>query len=121
MKEKQLSKVHNIVYNVEGELYEFSRKSIQLAVFQQIQKDANMVGQPFDFSPDETINKWYESLQVLLTNQLMHGDIRSFLYRIDVSEQKIRQIDQLSVDDLCILVLEREFKKVVIRKHFSPK
>lgn len=111
--------IATISYEVETRSYDLANESWQLLVFQQIEKDANMVGIEFKLDVTCSINDWYESLKRMLTNQLLNGDVRSFLYRIDVSEEKIRQIDELSVDNLCLLVLEREFRKVCIRKHFS--
>lgn len=109
-----------ISYEIEDRGYYLSSEMLQIEVFRQIQKDASMVGLEYHLDETKTLQNWYDELKTLLTLQLTKGDVRSFLYRIDVSEQKIRQIDNLSVDDLCILVLEREFRKVCIRKHFSP-
>lgn len=120
MKEKEISTaVATISYDLENQHYDLSNDVWQLEVFRQIEKDASMVGLSFQLNEDDSLLDWYGQLFRLLTNELMHGDVRSFLYRIDVSEKKIRQIDNMSVDDLCILVLEREFRKVCIRKHFS--
>lgn len=120
MKNEEISTaIATISYDLENQHYDLSNESWQLEVFKQIEKDASMVGLSFRIDEEQSLQMWYEDLSKLLTDQLMHGDVRSFLYRIDVSEKKIRQIDNLSVDDLCILVLEREFRKVCIRKHFS--
>lgn len=114
------SALQAISYEIEDKGYHLSVETLQIEVFRQIQKDANMVGLTYYFDEKQALQSWYDELKKLLTLQLTKGDVRSFLYRIDVSERKIRQIDHLSVDDLCILVLEREFRKVCIRKHFSP-
>ncbi len=120
-KSKQIAQLSAIACQIENQPYDFAATSWHLEVFRQIQKDAHMVGLSFELDAAGDLQSWYEQLKEMVTKEVLRGDIRSFLYRIDVSERKIRQIDQLSVDDLCILVLEREFKKVCIRKHFSAK
>lgn len=118
---EQINALTTISYEIESSHYYLSKESLQQEVFKQVEKDANMVGLEYQMVDEKTLQEKYDQLKSVLTELLMNGDVRSFLYRIDVSEKKIRQIDNLSVDDLCILVLEREFKKVCIRKHFSPK
>ena len=108
-----------ISYEIESKSYVLSQENWQRSVFLQVEKDANMVGIHFKLNESGLLEDWYVDLKHLLTHLLMEGDVRSFLYRIDVSEKKIQQIQNLSIDDLCMLVLEREFKKVCIRKHFS--
>ncbi|CAG5087063.1 hypothetical protein [Parvicella tangerina] len=113
--------IARIYYEVEDQLYSLSKSNVQWEVFQQLKKDASLVGLNLQLDASLTLQDWYEQLKLLLTDLLTNGDVRNFLYRIDVSEKKIRQIADLSIDDLCILVLEREFRKVCIQKHFSPR
>ena len=57
-----------------------------------------------------------------MTNLLKGGyknDIRMFLYRVDVSEKQLRQIDILTVEEIVNLVLHREMEKVWMKHKYS--
>lgn len=120
MEKKDIStEIRLIQYDIEQQRYDLSDREIQLEVFRQIERDANMVGLVYVIDAETSLENWVEGLKNFLSEQLMKGDVRNFLYRVDVSEKKIRQIESLSLQDLCWLIIEREFRKVSIRRHFS--
>lgn len=92
---------------------------IQLKVFRQIQKDANMIGEEYEVDESKDLTVWWHQLLQFLTELIEFGDVRNLLYRIDVSENKIRQIDELTIQDIGILVLKRELEKVMLRQKYS--
>lgn len=92
---------------------------LQLKVFQQIQKDIKMIGEEYELDESKGLQFWWDQLIDLLKHLLQYGDIRNLLYRIDVSEVKIRQIGQLTIHDVGILVVQRELEKVLLREKYS--
>lgn len=94
-------------------------RALQLQVFKQLEKDFVMSGETYEVNEELQLKDWYMQLSQKLRELLIAGDVRALLYRIDVSEKKIRQIANLSLDDLAILVLKRELEKVLLRARFS--
>lgn len=112
------AEIKELKTKVDSSVYSIMDGNIIEDVFLQIEKDVSMTGLPFEFQ-EVGVNERIQELREVVVEWLEHNDIRNLLYRIDVSEKAIRQIAELTVEDLCILVLEREFRKVCIRRHFS--
>lgn len=108
--------------NIIGYISESPLKSdfeLQLKVFKQIQKDIKMIGEEYEIDESKGLQFWWDQLIDLLNHLLQYGDIRNLLYRIDVSEAKIRQIGQLTIYDVGIFVIQRELEKVLLREKYS--
>ncbi|MCB9188640.1 MAG: hypothetical protein H6598_06125 [Flavobacteriales bacterium] len=109
------SEIQLIVSNSAMEL----NTDLQLKVFKQIEKDANMIGEEYVVDETQNLLSWWNQLLEFLTELIEFGDVRNLLYRIDVSEVKIRQIGTLTIQDIGILVVKRELEKVLLREKYS--
>lgn len=91
----------------------------------QIKKDFSQFDLEINFSGDEqTAYPELKSQLIILFKDLLHHNsekIFALLYRIDVSEQELKQITaSISFEEhVTELVLERELRKVVMRKLYS--
>lgn len=72
-------------------------------------------------------NALYRKLYDYINNLLLHDfeKLVSLLYRIDVSEQKIKallvfQPDTDAADIIATAIIERQIEKIKIRKKFTP-
>jgi hypothetical protein len=97
------------------------------ATFEQTKKDLahlyeDREGQPLKFDMDHLQSYFNPIFEHLLNNRKQ--DLVQFLYRVDLSENSIgRALDtddlKQGVINLTRSILERELKKVIIRKHYS--
>lgn len=109
------------------EKYRYDLEIIRLTA-DQIIKDFEIFGHEITFSGNELMA--YDELKnqiAPLLFELHQNKIHSFqslLYRIDISEKKIRELMDDSAKDnfssaLAEAVIQREFQKVLTRKYFS--
>ena len=87
----------------------------------QLNKDANLSGLDVHFATSSTSEKLVKELYDVLVN-LMTDDFRNylnFLYRIDLSEQNVKSIQETEPKQIAkkvtFLVLKREWQKVAFR------
>ena len=87
----------------------------------QLNKDADLSGLEVNFSSSSTPEKLVKQLYNVLVD-LMTNDFRAylnFLYRIDLSEQKLKSIPETEPKQIAeivtFLVLKREWQKVAFR------
>ena len=87
----------------------------------QLNKDANLSGLDVHFATSSTSEKLVKELNDVLVN-LMTDDFRNylnFLYRIDLSEQNVKSIQETEPKQIAkivtLLVLKREWQKVAFR------
>ena len=87
----------------------------------QLNKDANLSGLDVHFATSSTSEKLVKELYDVLVN-LMTDDFRNylnFLYRIDLSEQNVKSIQETEPKQIAkivtLLVLKREWQKVAFR------
>lgn len=88
----------------------------------QIEKDLNMCGLDWGNKTETNPEQLVPELESVITNLLKGGyknDIRMFLYRVDVSEKLLRQIDILTVEEIVNLVLHREIEKIWMKHKYS--
>lgn len=91
----------------------------------QLNKDVNLTGIDVAFLEDYSPTQLKEALQKLI-KELIQYDFNSYsnlLYRIDVSEKEIQNIESSDVDryseNATFLILKRVWKKVWFKHQFS--
>ncbi len=102
-------------------LDQIQKEDMVKKLIQQINKDAGLVGIEFNLLGTSTAQNLIYDLQKLLLD-LIKNDFSSyvnFLYRIDVSEKQIIELQDLEINDLSkkvtILILQKEWQKVWFR------
>ncbi|WP_428741359.1 hypothetical protein [Tenacibaculum sp.] len=90
----------------------------------QLNKDLNLVGIDFTFSENSTPLILKEKLQKMVKELLLHdfSSYSNLLYRIDVSEKEVQNIESNDIDiyteNATFLILKRVWKKVWFRQQF---
>lgn len=85
---------------------------------QQINKDANLSGIDFNLNESFTLISIANELNELITDLIKNdfGSYLNFLYRIDISETDLINIQEIELTDLSkkvtILILKKEWQKV---------
>lgn len=92
-------------------------------LIQEINKNLGMV-LPQDIAVDELQEKMGEYLNELIQNNF--DKLIMLLYRIDVSEQKLKQLLQQQPQQdagkmIARLIIERQLQKIKSRQQFSPR
>jgi hypothetical protein len=95
-------------------------------VLQQVRKDFDENQIKCDFDKSLTIfDQVFDSLKAfLLDMNFSQQDLLQLLYRIDVPEKNVQQLETIVnldnfLDELTRLILRRELQKVMIRKYYS--
>lgn len=107
-------------------LVEYTNIQLKNSLFEklvlQIEKDFSMCGYDLELepsiTPNELVNTIYETVEKSIQNKISL-DIRSLLYRIDVSEKQILHTNTNSVTDIVVLILKREIQKIILKSQFS--
>ena len=92
------------------------------AIMSQIQKDFEMVGLPLpnELVTTEMSKKWMSKFEkhLQLINNDQNGKLIQLLYRIDVDEKPLLNMDDAAVGyhQLAQLIIEREREKVAFRR-----
>jgi hypothetical protein len=90
-------------------------------LIRQLNKDLKLSGLDHEFKTETRPEQLIESLQEFIFSLMTKdfGNYLNFLYRVDVSEAKIKSIpetDALRISErMCILILQREWQKVWFR------
>jgi hypothetical protein len=108
------------------ELVSFSsQKKMYNLLLEQLEKDFNYSGVDLKIRKNCSPNKLVETLQYEI-KKLVLNDFAGYLnllYRIDVSEIDIKKTDASNFDllsqQVCFLILKREWQKVWIRSNMS--
>lgn len=92
-------------------------------LIQEINKNLGMV-LPQDIAVDELQEKMGEYINELIQNNF--DKLIMLLYRIDVSEQKLKQLLQQQPQQdagkmIARLIIERQLQKIKSRQQFSPR
>lgn len=90
-------------------------------LIRQLNKDLKLSGIDHEFKiesqPEHLLKSLQEFIYSLMTKDF--GNYLKFLYRVDVSEAKIKSIPETDVrrisQRMCILILQREWQKVWFR------
>ena len=107
----------------------YDKEEYVLLTAAQTQKDLSQFNLDFILQTDELhFDALMDTLRPIIQDLLQNNreKIVQLFYRIDVAENKISDALELdkfddSVEKICQIILLRELKKVVIRKHYSPK
>ena len=104
---------------------EENNKELLIKLIHQLNKDFNITGIDKGFEEDISINELISQLNTLVEN-LMKNDFQTYvnlLYRVDVSESKMRQIDDIEMEKIAqkvtSLILIREWQKAVSYTHLT--
>ena len=92
------------------------------SLLNQLEKDFAMCGIEWEEYPNVLPENLFQEISEMVTKLLngkINADIRAWLYRIDVREKALRQIEILSVSEITTLVIEREMEKVWLRQKYS--
>lgn len=102
-------------------IHEIKSQQLLHELVVQLNKDADLSGLEVNFSSSSTPEKLVKQLYNVLVD-LMTNDFRAylnFLYRIDLSEQKLKSIPETEPKQIAeivtFLVLKREWQKVAFR------
>ena len=114
----------NPVFINSKELVAFSaQKQLYKLLLEQLEKDFIFSGVNLEIRKNCAPDKLVELLQLEI-KKLILNDFTGYLnllYRIDVSEKEIKATDGTDVDllsqQVCFLILKREWQKVWIRSH----
>ncbi len=95
--------------------------NLLISIINQLNKDfaqSNVVLElPISATPSEIAEILVNKVtHLLISNEV---DIRSLLYRIDVSERKIKNMPQFSAEDIAQLIIDRIIEKVKMRALYS--
>lgn len=100
---------------------EINSQQLLRELVEQLNKDADLSGVEVKFNSTITAEKLVKQLYNVLVD-LMNNDFRTylnFLYRIDLSEQKLKSIPETEPKQIAkivtLLVLKREWQKVAFR------
>lgn len=97
-------------------------KDLFKMLISQIEKDLNMCGIDWEKANATTPPQLVSEMDFIINNLLKGGyknDIRMFLYRVDVNEKLLHQIENLNVGEIVNLVLRREIEKVWMKYKYS--
>jgi len=108
---------------------DFEKQLTEINIFEalklQILKDFNTIGLYPELENTESPESFYKELHRVIQYlvEQRFGDFLNLLYRIDISEQKIKTIIASSEVDvitpITLMVLQREYQKVWLRKKYS--
>jgi len=93
-------------------------KDLLVKLIQQLNKDFSLTGIDFSFEEDSSISALVVQLSIKIES-LMKIDFQTYLnllYRIDIPESKMREIDEIDTEKISqkvtSLILIREWQKV---------
>lgn len=107
----------------------YQKREIILETAEQIQKDFDHFGIAIEFSNSSSFayNELYGEIYPVIAEMLdRHFErLMNILYRIDLSEKKVRLQFEKSLEEdfaayLTNNIIKRELQKVLIRRHFNP-
>ncbi len=108
---------------------DFEKQLAQVSLFEQLKqqliKDFNTIGLYPELEQTANPKAFYEELtrviQYLVEQRF--GDFLNLLYRIDISETKIKlhiaQAEENVIRDITLLILQREYQKVWLKLKYS--
>lgn len=98
-----------------------SQKKLYKLLLEQLEKDFNFAGVPIQIRKNCAPGKLVEILQQEIRKLILYdfAGYLNLLYRIDVAEKEIKGIDgsdiSLLTQEVCFLILKREWQKVWMR------
>ena len=108
-----------LVKNYKG--VSINKEGMLKALISQLNKDIALSGLNFSFNLNLSLElflqdliDWLDLIVVEKKNQFI-----ALLYRIDVLEKRVFNIPDNSINKIAILIVEREFEKVVLKEYFK--
>ena len=98
-------------------IYEIPSSQLYIKLIGQLNKDFQTTGIEEFFSLEITPKQLIHQLQNFIV-RLMHGNYSEYLnlmYRIDISENQLKQIHVSDKEQIAYLILKREWQKVWFR------
>ena len=91
------------------------------AVISQLNKDILLSGFTFSFNLNLSLELFYKELFDWLNLIVLEEKTQfiTLLYRIDIQEKRVFNDSIISIDNIVILIIEREFQKVVLKEYFK--
>jgi hypothetical protein len=113
--------------NLNQLLEEAEKESLYQKLIEQINKDFNLANEGIDFpkstTPKELKLQLHEKIYRLI--QYRFAEYLNLLYIIDVAEDQIKKLDGSDIiqlaEEVCFLILKREWQKVWFKNHYSQK
>ena len=99
-------------------LDQIQKEELLKHLIKQINKDAHLVGIDFDLNENSTPQNLVLNLKILLMDLINNkfSDYVNFLYRIDIPENQIIELQDLELnlltEKVTILILRKEWQKV---------
>ena len=110
-----------LVENYKG--VSINKEGVLKALISQLNKDIALSGLNFSFNLNLSLElflqdliDWLDLIVVEKQQQFI-----ALLYRIDVLEKRVFNIPDNSINKIAILIVEREFEKVVLKEYFKGK
>ncbi len=104
---------------------EKKNKELLVKLIKQLNKDFNQTGIEchfdIDLTPIDLANKLQKQLELLLNNDFQ--TYVNLLYRIDISEAKLKTMEDVEIENIskkvAILILKREWQKIWLKSRFQ--
>jgi hypothetical protein len=101
-------------------LSKISINQLYIKLIKQLNKDFQTTGIEVFFSleitPKQLVNQLQDSIIRLINSN--YSEFLNLMYRIDVSENHLKQIEISEIEQIIYLILKREWQKVWIRSKF---
>ena len=97
---------------------EIENKHLLVELIRQLNKDLILAGLHFQMPEETNAKEVVSELRSILLGLISNdfGDYLNFLYRVDVSENKLKSLNEITPDKIATkvtrMVLEREWQKV---------
>ena len=108
-----------IINNYRG--VSLDKEGMLRAVISQLNKDILLSGFTFSFNLNLSLELFYKELFDWLNLIFLEEKTQfiTLLYRVDIQEKRVFNDSIISIDNIVILILEREFQKVVLKEYFK--
>lgn len=98
-----------------------TNQSVLIDVISQLNKDLVLSGFNFVFDVNSNFDFFYSELTKWLELVIVKEKnlFFSLLYRIDIQERKVLNAANNSINKIALLIIEREFHKVVLKQYYK--
>lgn len=104
------------------ESLQIKEKNLFQMLLTQVEKDLNMCGLDWENESPTQPNQLLSELDSIVTKLLKgthNKDIRTLLYRIDVREKNLYQLETLTVNEITNIIIKREIEKIWMKHKYS--
>lgn len=108
-----------IINNYRG--VSLDKEGMLRAVISQLNKDILLSGFTFSFNLNLSLELFYKELFDWLNLIFLEEKTQfiTLLYRVDIQEKRVFNDSIISIDNGVVLIIEREFQKVVLKEYFK--